>query len=80
MKILDQAIFDVYLTFPLPPDKIVCTPSASERFATLVNDRLPHGQRVDVETVSKRLLNLRRKGQEKGGLPRHWHSCHGRDN
>jgi hypothetical protein len=56
----------VYSTFPLPPDQIVCTPAASEQFASLVNERLPQGQQLDVETISKRLLNLRRKGQEKG--------------
>jgi hypothetical protein len=80
MKVLDRAILDVYSTFPLPPDQIVCAPAASERFASLVNPRLPYGQQVTVEIVSKRLLNLRRKGQDKGGLPRRWRSYYGRDN
>jgi hypothetical protein len=80
MKGIDQIIVEVYSSFPLPPDQIVCTPDASTRFASLVNARRPENQRLDVERINKRLLNLRRKGQDKGGLPRRWRDFYGRDN
>ena len=77
---IDQAIVEVYASFPLPPDQIVCQPGASADFTNLVNARLPEGEQTDVATVNKRLLNLRRRGQDKGGLPRRWRNFNGRNN
>ena len=77
---IDQVIVEVYTSFPLPPDQIVCKPDAAAQFAGLVNARLPKGQQTDIATINKRLLNLRRRGQDKGGLPRRWRDFYGRDN
>lgn len=77
---IDQTIVEVYSSFPLPPDQIVCQPDVAEQFASLVNSRLPKDKRVDVGTISKRLLSLRKRGQDKGGLPRRWRGYYGRDN
>lgn len=70
MVTLDSAIVAEYKSFNVPADQIVADPALAEQFAGIVNRRLPPNQRVDVPTVNKRVLNLRRRGEENGGLPR----------
>ncbi len=67
---LDQAIIETYVRFDTPADQVVADPQLATRFGQDVNSQLPKTQQVDQATLNKRLLNLRRRGEEKGGLPR----------
>jgi hypothetical protein len=70
LSLLDRAIVAAYEQFDTPADQIVTDPEIGQSFAQRVNDLLAEGERYDLPVVNKRLLNLRRRGQEKGGLPR----------
>ena len=70
LETLDSAIVAEYPTFGVPADQIVSDPSVAEAFWIAVQLRLPATGDVDVVTKNKRLLNLRRRGEDKGGLPR----------
>lgn len=80
MKRVDQIIVEAYTTYPRPPDQIVSDPEVSADFAARVNSQLSPKECLDVATVNKRLLNLRRRGEDKGGLPRRWRRYNGRNN
>lgn len=67
---LDAAIIAEYSRFNTPADQIVSDPALNTRFAEAVNSRLPANCRADRATINKRLLNLRRRGEDNGGLPR----------
>jgi hypothetical protein len=78
MSALDSAIVAEYRRFDTPADQLVSDPNLAGAFRTAVNSRLPEGDQVDQATLGKRLLNLRRRGEEKGGLPRIRRGYHGR--
>jgi len=67
---LDRVIVETYVRFDTPADQIVADPDLAGQFGDAVNGRLPREDQVDLATLNKRLLNLRRRGEEKGGLPR----------
>jgi hypothetical protein len=69
-EILDNAIRRAYKKFKEPADEIVITDQKSRRFAAIVNRLLPKNSNVSIQTVKRRLLSLRRKGEARGGLPR----------
>jgi hypothetical protein len=70
MAPLDAAILATYRQFNTPADQIVADPAISQDFAVQVNNLLPGGQQATLAEINKRILNLRRRGEEKGGLPR----------
>ncbi len=73
MKIsLEKAIKATYDHWALTADQIVQDPDASLKFTEQVKSRLPQSEAVEIEVldVTKALLNLRRRGEKKGGLPR----------
>jgi hypothetical protein len=70
METLDSVIVAEYPVFNVPADQIVSDPALSVRFQDAVNQKLPPAAQVDVATLNKRLLNLRRRGEGNGGLPR----------
>ena len=70
MKTLDSVIVAEYPVFNVPADQIVADPKLAAEFQQAVNSKLPTPARVDLATLNKRLLNLRRRGQGNGGLPR----------
>lgn len=67
---LDSVIITEYPLFGVPADQIVSDPAIAAEFRERVNRQLPQELQVDAATFNKRLLNLRRRGQENGGLPR----------
>ncbi len=67
---LDSAIIAEYRLYNVPADQILSDPSLAAEFHTRVNRQLPAETHVDRATFNKRLLNLRRRGQANGGLPR----------
>lgn len=78
MDRLDSVIVTEYVQFGTPADKIIADPNVSAEFTSRVNSKLSADQRVDTATVNRRLLTLRKRGEEKGGLPRLERRYHGR--
>ncbi len=70
LSLLDKAIVAAYPVFDTPADQIVSDPDVGQEFLTQVHHLLPARERFDLATVNKRLLNLRRRGEDNGGLPR----------
>lgn len=67
---LDSAIVAEYSLYGVPADQIVSNPERAIEFRDRVNRSLTPELQVDQATFNKRLLNLRRRGQANGGLPR----------
>jgi hypothetical protein len=67
---LDSAIIEEYANLHIPADRIVVDPQLAAGFREAVNARLPKELQVDQAVLNKRLLNLRRRGEANGGLPR----------
>jgi hypothetical protein len=70
MPSLDSAIIEEYTKWAIPADRIVADPRVSVEFFDAVNRRLPAEHQVDQPTLNKRILNLRKRGEANGGLPR----------
>lgn len=70
MPSLDAVIREEYQRLGIPADQIVSDQHTSDMFCSAVNDHLTEEQHIDTTTLNKRLLNLRRRGEANGGLPR----------
>ncbi|QDT82280.1 hypothetical protein Mal35_57730 [Gimesia maris] len=66
----DKVIIEEYVLFNVPADQIVVDPTLAEAFLQRVNRRLPDESKFTQADLNKRLINLRRRGQANGGLPR----------
>jgi hypothetical protein len=66
---MDDAILDLYPEFATPVDEILRDPDVSRQFQKELRTRLGT-PRVDAATVNWRLLTLRKRGEDKGGLPK----------
>jgi len=75
---LDNVIRAQYEQFDVPADQITADPTLAAEFTELVNAALDTTEPVDTAKVNRRMLNLRKRGQDKGGLPRLRHECSGR--
>ena len=75
---VDEVIRSKYELFGTPVDQIVTDATLAEEFARLVNANLPPGASVDVTWLNRRLMNLRKLGESKGGLRRLERAYHGR--
>lgn len=76
---VDECIIRKYVAFNIPADQIVSDPELSKHFTDEVNKELESDEQLDVARLNKRLLNLRKKGESNGGLPRLRRSYHGRN-
>lgn len=76
---VDAVIIDEYVRFDTPADRIPANPELAEAFRERVNLRLPPNLQFTVEALNTRLINLRRRGQQNGGLPRLRRAFRGRD-
>ena len=76
MKAIDDAIRDSYVEFsqvksaPLTADDILCDPGVEDSFWSFVNGRFPSTCSMRRPELNRRLLALRKKGADKGGLPK----------
>ena len=75
----DAVICSEYANIPQTADEIVSDPALSTSFLARVNKHLPPNRHYDVAGLNKRLLNLRRRGEEKGGLVRKQRQYKGRN-
>jgi hypothetical protein len=69
-RLLDVAIIETYKTLNTSVEQILIDDQKSRRFHEEVSRRLPEGMEVSAISAKKRLVNLRRRGQDRGGLPR----------
>jgi Tfp pilus assembly ATPase PilU len=76
----DSVIVAEYTRFRVPADQIVADPALGAQFRDAVNKSLPERSKLDLPSLNKRLLNLRRRGQANGGLPRLERGFNGRSN
>jgi hypothetical protein len=78
MKTFDDAILrQMYLEYAIPCDRLVSNPSSLQGFTKDYVSRT--GQVVDPAVLSHHLLNLRRRGEAKGGLGRLQRAYNGRN-
>ena len=64
----DGVLREMYVEYDTPCDALVSDPAALLSFAEDYAERT--GQQVEPAEISRRLLNLRKLGEAKGGLPR----------
>ncbi len=68
MKFNDSVLIRLYVKHDVPCDRLVSNPSTLHRFSAEYSAL--SGHIVEVSELSHHLLNLRRKGEKNGGLPR----------
>jgi hypothetical protein len=73
----DGVLREMYIEYKTPCDALVSDPARLRSFAEDYVERT--GQRVQPAEVSHRLLNLRKLGEARGGLPRLRRAYHGRN-
>jgi hypothetical protein len=78
MKFDNATLIKMYLEYRVPCDRLVSNPRKLERFTKDYISRAK--QPVEPADLAHKLLNLRRKGQAKGGLPRLKRNYNGRGN
>ena len=59
-----------YVKFDVPADRIPADPEKAAEFLQRVNRELPQDIHFSLPELNTTLINLRRKGEAKGGLPR----------
>ena len=64
----DEAIVRMYLRWDVTCDDLVSDPDSLAAFATEYIQETGH--HVRPRDLARRLLNLRKRGEDKGGLPR----------
>jgi len=64
----DTILTQMYIQYAIPCDRLVSNPNVLANFASDYTKRTGH--RVELGSLGHHMLNLRRKGQAKGGLPR----------
>lgn len=76
---VEEVIRTNYKSFTTPVDQIVTDAALAEEFAALVNADLSPESQVDVTWLNRRLMNLRKLGENKGGLCRLERAYSGRE-
>jgi hypothetical protein len=70
-KQTDAVIREVYVEIDVPADIVATTAATAEEFRSRVNARLPKGEQFSTaKELTDYLLNIRRRGSKKGGLPK----------
>ncbi len=67
---LDEALRLLYVAFDWPADEIVRQPHLSSSFCAAVKASSGEFALIEDEEITKRLIQLRKRGADKGGLPR----------
>ena len=75
MKAIDDAIRECYVSFnathpSATADEILCDPRTEDAFWSQVASDFPDTREVPRRDLNRRLLALRKRGAEKGGLPK----------
>lgn len=75
----DDVVRREYAAIDETADQIVTDPSLAESFCQQVNAQLAAELQFDIAELNARLLNLRRRGEENGGLVRKQRRFRGRN-
>ena len=65
-----RAVQETYREYDTPADQLVADHELATRFTEAVNSRLPQNLRMTVTRCNSLTLSLRKKGEDKGGLPK----------
>ncbi len=68
--VVREAVQETYLEYDTPADQIVASHDSATCFADSVNSRLPDNLKMTVTKCNSLTLSLRKKGEDKGGLPK----------
>lgn len=78
MDLFDDGVLrQMYVEYAIPCDRLVSNPAVIHNFTEDYTKRT--GQLVEVAQLAHHMLNLRRRGQSKGGLSRLRRSYNGRN-
>lgn len=66
---LKTVIREEYVSFNVPADQIVTDISLAKQFMARVQARYPDAL-LELSTFNRLLINLRKKGENRGGLPK----------
>lgn len=70
-KQTDAVIREVYVEVDVPADEVARSPEVAERFRLLVNARVPKSEQFSTwQEFADYLVNVRRRGPKRGGLPK----------
>lgn len=67
---LDDAVVDAYRNQANTVDEILTDPSVAIKFADTVKAKLPCDGAPEDRVILRRLITLRKRGEDRGGLPR----------
>jgi len=76
-KFNDVILRQMYLEYDIPCDRLVSNPEKLTNFAQDYTNR--SGQSVELAKLAHHMLNLRRRGQTRGGLSRLRRAYNGRN-
>lgn len=79
MAQLDDVIVEQYARFDTPADQLVSDLPFFERFRETRNSQLPSDSHFTLSGLNRRIVNLRKRGDDDGDLARLRRSDHGRD-
>ena len=74
----DAVLRHMYLEYGIPCDRLVSNPALIQNFTRDYGNRT--GQLIEPATLAHHMLNLRRRGQARGGLSRLRRAYNGRTN
>ena len=70
-KEIEAVIVEEYVKFDEPADKVARTPELAEQLLQRVNSRIDPAERfANAQQFADHLVNMRRRGSQKNGLPR----------
>lgn len=78
MQDFDSVIRGVYSILGIPADRLLSESGAWDEFVRLIAAQHPMQSNLDEDLIKHRILALRKKGADKGGLPRLKRAYHGR--
>ena len=67
---VNKIIIEEHVKYDVPADQIPSDPQKAVEFQRRVNNRLSDSQQFEIAELNKTLINLRRRGEANGGLPR----------
>ena len=73
---MDQTLRDQFLALDRSVDDLLCHPDEAKQFAELVNLKMEHPMAAN--EILRRLIAMRKLGEDRGGLPRTTRNYRGR--
>ena len=78
MKFNKETVIQLYVEYNVPADRLVSNPRLLFRFTSDYATRI--GEKVPASDLGQAILNLRKRGEDNGGLPKLRRQYFGRKN